>query len=254
MCSVIFRCAPLWRYFPTFTVKAMTATQAKKKTKIITVFNMKGGCSKTMTAMQLAGSLGLLGYQVLVSDMDKQGTGSQWSVQADDANPFPAKVVNMSVQKELMVREIQKFVGEVDFVIIDCPPAIESMIPWAALNISDLGLVPVIPVLDNIWASKAAYELGLRAQEENPSLQLACVISMVRRGRLFDFCQDKLKENQQIPILNATIGMRNAYPESQAYGATVHALGKGSLASQEVDALTKEVLTLLGLKIKAKSK
>jgi chromosome partitioning protein len=29
--------------------------------KIVTVFNQKGGCAKTMTTMQLAGTLGLRG-------------------------------------------------------------------------------------------------------------------------------------------------------------------------------------------------
>src|SRR3546814_10549517 len=58
-----------------------------------------------------------------------------------------------------------------------CPPAIESSIPWAALNIADIGIVPIAPALDNIWASKDAFELGKRAQEVNQSLQLFYVPS-----------------------------------------------------------------------------
>src|SRR3546814_20043224 len=59
-----------------------------------------------------------------------------------------------------------------------CPPAIESSIPWAALNIADIGIVPIAPALDNIWASKEAFELGKRAQEVNQSLQLFYVPSL----------------------------------------------------------------------------
>jgi chromosome partitioning protein len=32
-------------------------------------------------------------------------------------------------------------------------------VPWAALVASDLAIIPVVPVMDNVWASKQAEEL-----------------------------------------------------------------------------------------------
>jgi len=38
----------------------------KMTAKLITIFNQKGGCAKTMTTMQLAGAFGLRGLKVLL--------------------------------------------------------------------------------------------------------------------------------------------------------------------------------------------
>jgi chromosome partitioning protein len=59
--------------------------------KIVTVFNQKGGCAKTMTTMQLAGTLGLQGLKVFVVDMDPQNTAALWFHQAAAETPFPPR-------------------------------------------------------------------------------------------------------------------------------------------------------------------
>lgn len=213
--------------------------------KLITVFNQKGGCGKTMTSMQIGGTLGLRGMKVLVVDMDRQGTSIIWSSQAPAEQPFPAEVVSLAPLKERMIGELSKRSGSFDFIIIDCPPAIESSIPWAALNIADLGLIPVIPVLDNVWASKEAKALALKAKAENPDLRIAYLASMMRRGKLFDLCLDELRNDPDIPMLESQISLRNAYAESQLYGTVVKSLSAKTPASVEVDALVDELLRVL---------
>ena len=44
--------------------------------RIVTVFNQKGGCGKTMTCMQLSAAFALRGLRTLLVDMDKQGTST----------------------------------------------------------------------------------------------------------------------------------------------------------------------------------
>lgn len=213
--------------------------------KIIAVYNQKGGCGKTMTTMQLGGAIGLRGYRSMVVDMDPQNTAVTWSSIAEEATPFPARVISLASQFESMVKEVRKFVHDVDVILIDCPPAIESMVPWAALLMADLGLIPVSPVMDNIWASKTACDLGIRAKVENKDLKLAYLVSMTRRGKIFNSCLGVLRKNGKIPVLASTVSLRNAFPESQAWGATVHTLGKGTPATNEIEALTSEVLGIL---------
>jgi chromosome partitioning protein len=215
--------------------------------KIIAVFNQKGGCAKTMTTMQVGGALGFRGLRTLVVDMDRQGTSLLWSAQAAQEKPFPAKVVSLAPMKEKMIGEIMKFTSEYDFILIDCPPAIESSIPWAALNIADIGLIPVIPVMDNVWAAREAKDLAKQAKKENPDLQAFYVVSMMRRGNLFKACMELLESDEDVQMLKSSVSLRNAFPESQIYGATVHALSKSSPAIQEVEALADEILEKLGL-------
>lgn len=225
------------------------AEKREKEARFITVFNQKGGCAKTMTSMQLAGELGRLGLRVYVIDMDPQNTANLWALEADDDKPFPAKVVSLAAYGEAFVDKLGSAVTKYDVIIVDCPPSIGSQVPWISLRASDLALIPVIPVLDNIWASKAAEDLVEKAREKNPALKAAYVLSMVRRGKIFDLCLENLREIARIPILKSQISMRNAFPECQAYGGAVGMFGK-SAAADEISSLAEEVAKTLGLRLK----
>jgi chromosome partitioning protein len=217
--------------------------------KIIAIFNQKGGCAKTMTTMQLGGAFGLMSLNTLIVDMDPQGTASIWSSQAESDAPFPANVISLAPMRELMIRELKKFIKDYDVILIDCPPAIDSPIPWAALQVADIGIIPVIPVLDNVWASVKAKELAARARQENQGLQTFFLTSQMRRGNIFSACLDLIQNDPDIPLLETVISQRNAYPESQAFGTTVQGLSKSSDASKEVRKLAKEVLEKLQIKV-----
>ena len=54
--------------------------------KIVTVFNEKGGCGKTTVACHLAGTFGLRGLDVLVADLDAQQTSAAWLAAREGAN------------------------------------------------------------------------------------------------------------------------------------------------------------------------
>lgn len=225
--------------------------------KVITVFNQKGGCAKTMTSMQLSGTLGLWGLKVYVVDMDPQNTAALWALQAQQGAEFPATVHSYAPLKAAFLNKVESLMDKFDVVIIDCPPAIESPVPWTSLLIADLALIPVVPVMDNVWASKVAEDLVLKAREERSAngvaeeLKAAYLLSMVRKGKVFDVCLDALKEGIHLPILSSRIGMRNAFPESQLFGCVVGAFGK-STASGEVEAAAREVLKLLDIKLPKK--
>lgn len=222
--------------------------------KLITVFNQKGGCAKTMTAMQLAGAFGMRGLRVFVVDMDPQNTAALWFHQATPEQPFPAEVMSMAPLKEAFLGKIEPLMNKFDVLIIDCPPALGSRVPWAALVASDLALIPVVPVMDNVWASKQAEELIMEAREARSTkgvvgeLKAAYVLSMVRRGKIFEHCLATLQAGARIPILSSSISMRNVFPESQLYGAVAKSFGK-SVAASEVDAVADEVAKLVGLKL-----
>lgn len=226
--------------------------------KILTVFNQKGGCAKTMTAMQLAGTFGLRGLRVFVADMDPQNTAALWFHQATPDQPFPADVMSMAPLREAFLDKLGPFVTKCDIIIVDCPPALGSRVPWAALLASDLALIPVVPVMDNVWASKQAEELVIEARQARQSkgiveeLQAAYVLSMVRRGNVFDHCLETLRAGAQIPILKSAVAMRNAFPESQLFGCVAKSFGKSS-ASSEIDLLAEEVAALLGLKLQKRN-
>jgi chromosome partitioning protein len=221
--------------------------------KVLTVFNQKGGVGKTNTAVQLAGTFGARGVKTFLIDMDAQNTAVLWAANAPADRPFPATVVSMAPLKENFIERVPAYVSKYDLIVIDCPPAIDSPVPWAALTtVSDFALIPVITLLGDIQASRQAEELVLAANakriERNlGSLPGAFVESLSGRGKIYDVHRKDLQKKAKIPILKSTISRLNAFPESLLYGCVVGDFGKSTAAAQ-VDALVDEVAGLLKIR------
>lgn len=110
---------------------------------VIAVINLKGGTSKTTSAVFLAHALHEQGRKVLLVDADPQGSALSWN--EDAPQPFPFGVVGLPT-KELH-RQLRDFVGQdVNAVVIDTPPLEQkSGIVTSALRVATLALVPVAP-------------------------------------------------------------------------------------------------------------
>lgn len=198
--------------------------------------------------VQLAGTIALRGYRTLIVDMDDQSTATRWASQAPDDDPFPAAMMNLAAMGGKVHREIKNHLPNYDFIFIDCPPAALSPSPSSAMLISDLAIIPIVPAPADMWASVAAKKLALTAQATNEQLQIRMLPNMVQKNtNLARDTLDVLAEDDEIPLMANWIGSRSAFRECQLLGSTVHKLAKGSLAANEVDKLTDEVLRILGV-------
>lgn len=110
---------------------------------VIAIINLKGGTSKTTSAVFLAHALHEQGRKVLLVDADPQGSAQSWN--EDAPSPFPFGVVGLPT-KELH-RQLQDYIGQdVNAVVIDTPPLEQkSGIVLSALRVATLALVPVAP-------------------------------------------------------------------------------------------------------------
>jgi len=214
--------------------------------KIIAVCNQKGGSGKTTLSMQLAGTIARRKNKVLVVDADPQGTATRWAASDDDENPFPASVVGLSAASEKVHREVKKFVGDYDFIVIDCPPAADSPVPQSALLIADLALVPIIPSPLDLWASVGIRQVIENVSDINENLTARLVVNQCQpKTNLAKEALEVLPEFG-IPVCKNYLRQRTAYRQSAVFGQTVQDFGsKAKDAIQEIEALTKEVLSIL---------
>src|SRR5438093_2680488 len=168
--------------------------------KVIAVVNQKGGAGKTTLAMQLAGTLAQRGATVLVVDADAQGTATRWAASASDAAPFPAAVIGLSAVGSQVHREVAKFLDAYTHIVVDCPPAIDSLAPQSALLIADLALVPVIPSPPDLWASVGITKLIENARTVNEDLQAVIVLNQCQPQQVLTKDAMEILKDFQVPL------------------------------------------------------
>jgi len=216
--------------------------------QIITVFNQKGGSGKTTMSVHASVGLAQRGYKVMLVDADAQGTAMRWAKQAPDDSPFPASVSKLADMGNTVHRELKKHRDDYDFIVVDCPPSIESGAASSAMLVSNLALIPVVPAPADMWAAAAAKELALAAKALNEDLVIRTVPNMVQKQTtLAREALEVLAEDEEIPCTAARLASRSAYRECQLEGATVHSLSKAREAIQETEELISEVLDLLNM-------
>lgn len=218
----------------------------QKNAFLIAVTNFKGGVGKTSTSMLLSAELAERGHRVLVADCDAQASASAWANAAPEGKPFPAAVVNFSAYAGKLHRELQKQLENYDFIIIDCPPGMDSLSPQSAILVADLVIVPLPPSPADLWGARGLKRLIERGMDFNPSLKAVILPNRVVRTSLSNAIMRELKEFG-IPLMSSRLTNRTAYQEAVVSGLSISALGRDAKAAKdEVHALANEVLELMG--------
>jgi len=207
--------------------------------KIFSVANQKGGTGKTTLCMNFAAGLSNRG-RVLVVDADPQGSASQWSSLSSDDKPFPVSVISIGGN---LTREVQRFANDYDFIVIDCPPTLETGVMQAAMQVSDSLLIPVLPSPVDLWASIRIMEALEHAKIKNRKLKPYIVVNQLEpRSALSNAMKEALAEFD-IPALSGGVRRRAIYRNAAVEGISVYCMGKrGQTAADEIDEIIEELL------------
>jgi chromosome partitioning protein len=163
--------------------------------KIISFANQKGGVGKTTSAINIAASLGILGYKVLMVDLDPQGNATSgvgiakktlkataFDMLTTDATAssvilktqfenlwlVPTQTSLARAEYELSEAEQGEFVlkkkldevrDQFDYIIIDCPPSL-GMLTVNAATASDGIIIPMQCEFFCIGGTLSAYVYG----------------------------------------------------------------------------------------------
>ena len=207
---------------------------------VIALVGNKGGAGKTTLCINLASALAGRD-STIVLDADPQRASLNWHAVADGASAFPVVAASENV-----TAATDDHVGQAHYLVIDCPPSVDSQQTSDALARADLALIPVQPSPLDLWASAQIESEVDRARQSNPDLQVRLVINQLEpRTRLSKLMRDALAE-LSLPAAETAIRRRMIFRTSVIQGCSVLDVGsRGAAAAQEIRQLTDEMATLL---------
>jgi chromosome partitioning protein len=255
----------------------------KYKTTILTTSVVKGGVGKTTISDSLAIRATLYGLKVLCIDADQQANLTKGLCMGESAKTcpiiidiaenkasaneallqvlpgldlIPSRLDNVTLDNYLMVNRINpaKFFHSIfgnifkkyDLVIIDCPPTLGSTV-CSAMLASDIVIAPLNPDIYSFEGIEIMHKEILNIYEQfDKKINLKILLNkfdsktILSTQYLTELINDK--KYSQI-LLKSIIRTSQDFPNCKNKGKSIFDSIKKSTAKEDIDQLTREIIT-----------
>jgi chromosome partitioning protein len=168
-------------------------------------------------------------------DTDPQGSVLQWS-SIDDVSEFDVRHYPSALNKS----KIKSFGRAYDNIIIDSPPALES-ITRASLLISSFAIVPITPSPLDIWSAKETILMIGEAVGRNKALKTKLLVYRKIPGTRIGREAREALQDYGLAVFETEITQRVAAVESMIAGQSIVRYSPKSVASKEIRKLAAEI-------------
>ena len=248
--------------------------------RIIADANQKGGVGKTTTSINLSACLAEKGKKVLTIDVDPQGNTSsglgvnknelQYTIYDlmignctvsdclvenvfDNLSLIPSNVnlagaeielIGIDDREYILKKEIEKIREKFDFIIIDCPPSLNTL-TINAMTTADTVLVPIqceYYALEGL--SQLIHTINLVRQRLNPELNIEGVVFTMYDARTNLSLQvvENVKENLKQNIYKTIIPRNVRLAEAPSHGLPINLYDSKSAGAEGYRDLADEVI------------
>ncbi|MFH1605595.1 MAG: ParA family partition ATPase [Pseudomonadota bacterium] len=206
---------------------------------ILALLNQKGGVGKTTLALNLAGEWARQGHRVTLIDADPQGSALDWSQQRSREG-LPRLFGVIGLARDTLHREAPELARDADYVVIDGPPRVASLMRSALLT-ADLVLIPVQPSPLDGWASAEMLSLFTEARIYRPELVARFVLNRCASRTVMARETAEMLADHDPQALASAIGQRIGFAAAAQSGRLVAELDDDTLAAREITALAGEI-------------
>ena len=248
--------------------------------RIIAIANQKGGVGKTTTSINLSACLAALGQKVLAIDMDPQGNmtsglgidknGVEYTVYdlllgevgiqevivkdaLENLDVMPANVdlsaaeielIGVEDKEYIVHNEVEKVRENYDFIIIDCPPSLNTL-TINAMTTADTVLVPIqceYYALEGL--SQLIHTIELVKERLNPDLEIEGVVFTMYDARTNLSLQvvENVKSNLHQTIYKTIIPRNIRLAEAPSHGLPINIYDSKSTGAESYRLLAEEVI------------
>lgn len=253
--------------------------------KVIALANQKGGVGKTTTAINLAASLAVLEYKVLIIDADPQanatsGVGfdvrnvktSIYECIVDELDPrkiilnteikgldlIPSHIdlvgaeiemLNLPNREKVLRHVIEKIKDDYDFILIDCSPSL-GLITVNALTAADSVIIPVqceYFALEGL--GKLLNTIKIIQTKLHPDLEIEGFLLTMYDSRLnlSNQVQEEVKKHFQEMVFESVIQRNIKLSEAPSYGQPAILYDATSKGASSYMNLARELLQNNGM-------
>jgi len=140
----------------------------------------------------------------------------------------------------------EKDFAKYDFLILDCPPGLDS-ITVNAIASADLVIMPIVCEYLALQTLENMFRLiKLTRERVNPEILYRILVTrMDRRASLHERIYTQIQEHYQDALLETIIGVDIKFPESQLAGVPTFVYDPKSRGSKQYRALTQELLKII---------
>lgn len=250
--------------------------------RIIAVANQKGGVGKTTTTINLSACLAEKGKKVLTIDVDPQGnTTSGLGIEKNEVkntvyeliiggctvgdcmieevienlSMIPSNVnlsgaeielIGIEEKEYILKRAIDEIRDDYDFIIIDCPPSLNTL-TVNAMTTADTILVPIqceYYALEGL--TQLIHTINLVKERLNPYLELEGVVFTMYDARTNLSLQvvENVKENLNQNIYKSIIPRSVRLAEAPSHGLPINLYDSKSVGAEAYRNLADEVIAM----------
>ena len=247
--------------------------------KIISFANQKGGVGKTTSCVNIAASLGIMDFKVLIIDLDPQGnttsgvgiakkglkggtrellSGKMSAKELIVETPYrnlwvvPTNTALSSAEFDLfefdetekrMKIALEEILDDFDYILIDCPPSL-GMLTINAFTASD-GII--VPMQCEFYALEGLSQLMITINRikrmYNPDLNVSGILITMYNSRLLLSMQvmAELKKHYSDKLFETKISRNVKLTEAPGFGKPVYYHDKSSKGAKEYLEVAKEL-------------